>query len=140
MPPKDSSSNFLQLPESQISCLYLKNTKNSRTTKIEGLPTGFEGQDLQEKRHTNLMCDSQHKSRKETPLKPSHKIHQKGFENHRKSETGGAIRTLEESRRTFYTYHERFIQGLTCLLNIHPSLKISSRISQASPMENLKGK
>jgi hypothetical protein len=46
--------------------------KNSKTTRIEGLPTGFEGQDHQEKRHTNLMCDSQNKSRKETPPKPSH--------------------------------------------------------------------
>jgi hypothetical protein len=33
---------------------------------------GFEGQDHQEKRHTNLMCDSQHKSHKETHPKPSH--------------------------------------------------------------------
>jgi hypothetical protein len=53
--------------------LYLKNIKNTKTTKIEGLHTRFEGLDLQEKRHTNLMCDSQHKSHKETPPKPSHK-------------------------------------------------------------------
>jgi hypothetical protein len=46
--------------------------KNSKSTKIEGLPTGFEGSDHQEKRHTNLMCDSQNKSREETPLKASH--------------------------------------------------------------------
>jgi hypothetical protein len=52
----------------------------------------------------------------------------------------GATRTLEESRRTFYTYHERFMQGLACLLNIDPSLKISPWSSQASPMENLKVK
>jgi hypothetical protein len=32
---------------------------------------------------------------------------------------------------------ERFVQGLACLLNIHPSLKISPRSSQASLMENL---
>jgi hypothetical protein len=70
--PKITASNSLQLPELQISSLYLKNTKNSKTTKIEGLPTGFEGKDHQEKRHTNLMCDSQNKSRKETPPKPSH--------------------------------------------------------------------
>jgi hypothetical protein len=37
------ASNSLQLPESQI--LYLKDTKNSKNTKSEGLPTGFEGQD-----------------------------------------------------------------------------------------------
>jgi hypothetical protein len=49
----------------------------------------------------------------------------KGSENHRKREMGGATRTLEESRQTFYTYHEKFMQGLAYLLNIHPSLKIS---------------
>jgi hypothetical protein len=70
--PKISASNSLQLPESRILCLYLKNTKNTKTTKIEGLPTGFEEQDHQEKRHTNLICDSQNKSRKETPPNPSH--------------------------------------------------------------------
>jgi hypothetical protein len=53
----------------------LKNTKNSKTTKIEGLPMGFEGQDHQEKKHTNLMCDSQYKSCKEMPPKPSHGNH-----------------------------------------------------------------
>jgi hypothetical protein len=69
------ASNSLQLPESQISCLYLKNTKNSKTTKIEGLPTGFEGQDHQEKRHANLMCDSKNKSMKvhtRSSLPPDH--------------------------------------------------------------------
>jgi hypothetical protein len=42
------------------------------TTKIDDLPTGFEGQYHQEKMHTSLMCDSKNKSRRETPLKPSH--------------------------------------------------------------------
>jgi hypothetical protein len=50
---------------------------------------------------------------------------------------GGATRAHEESRQTFYTRHERFIQGLACLLNIHPSLKISPWSSQSSPMEIL---
>jgi hypothetical protein len=72
MPPKIMASNSLQLPESQISCLYLKNTKNSKTTKIKGLQTGFERQDHEEKSHTNLMWDSQNKSHKETPPNPSH--------------------------------------------------------------------
>jgi hypothetical protein len=49
----------------------------------------------------------------------------KGSENHRKRETGGATRTLEESRQTFYTHHGRFIQALACLHNIHPPLKMS---------------
>jgi hypothetical protein len=71
--PKIPTCNSLQLPETQILCLYLKNMKNSKTTKIEGIPTGFEGQGHQEKRHTNLMRDSQNKSPKETPPNTSHK-------------------------------------------------------------------
>jgi hypothetical protein len=97
--PKITASNFLQLLKSQISSLYHKNTKNSKTTKIEGLPTGFEGQDHQEKRHTNLMCDSQNKSRKETPPKASHenpkKITKRGL---RKSPPGTTQQSLEEPR------------------------------------------
>jgi hypothetical protein len=73
MPQKNSVFNSLQLPESQISCLYLKNTKNSKTTKIVSLPTGFERKNHQEKRHANLMSDSKNKSHKETPPKASHK-------------------------------------------------------------------
>jgi hypothetical protein len=80
--------NSLQLLESQISCLYLKNTKNSKTSKIEGLPMGFEGQDHQEKRHTNLTCDSQNKSYKETPPKLLTKIPRKSSENHQKERNG----------------------------------------------------
>jgi hypothetical protein len=45
VPPKISTIESLQLPETQILCLYLKNTTNTKTTKIEGIPTGFEGQD-----------------------------------------------------------------------------------------------
>jgi hypothetical protein len=55
-----------------------------------------------------------------------------------KTEIVGATRTLEESHQTCYTDHERFIQGLACLLNIHPSRKISAWSSQSSPMENLR--
>jgi hypothetical protein len=53
------------------------------------------------------------------------KIRRKGSENSQNGKIEEASRTLEESHRTFYTYHERFIQGLACLLNIRPSLKIS---------------
>jgi ACT domain-containing protein len=70
------------------------------------------------------MCDSHYKSRKETP-NPLHEKHKKRLRKSPKRKTGEASRTLEESRQTFYTYHERFIQGLAYLLNIHPSLKIS---------------
>jgi hypothetical protein len=57
--------------------------------------------------------------------------------NEIRREIWGSTRTLEESRQTFYTHHERFIQGIACLLNIHPSLKISPWSSQASPMKHL---
>jgi hypothetical protein len=62
--------------------------ENSKTTKIEGLPTGFEGQGYQEKRHTNLMCDSQNKSCKETPPKASHKNPKKEPRKSPKRENG----------------------------------------------------
>jgi hypothetical protein len=80
--------NSKKKEDSQISCHYLKNTKNTKTTKKEGLPTGLEGQDHQEKRHNNLMCDSQLKSRKEMPPKFSHENPQKGSENYRKRKMG----------------------------------------------------
>jgi hypothetical protein len=55
-------------------------------------------QDHQEKRHTNLMCDSQNKSRKETPPNPPHENPKKRLRKSPKRETGGATRALEESR------------------------------------------
>jgi hypothetical protein len=82
------ASNSLQLLESQISCLYLKNTKNSKTTKIKGLPTGCEGQDHQEKRHTIPMYDSQNKSLEETPPKASHENPKKELRKSPKRENG----------------------------------------------------
>jgi hypothetical protein len=44
------------------------------------------------------MCDSQHKSRKETPPKPSHENHKKGSENHQKEKMGEASRTLKSPK------------------------------------------
>jgi hypothetical protein len=63
--------------------------KEHETTKIEGLPTGFEGQDHKEKRHTNLMCDSQNKSHKETPRKACHENPKKELRKSPKRENGG---------------------------------------------------
>ena len=48
-----------------------------------------------------------------------------GSENPQKGKRESPPQELEEPRRTFYTSKERFIQGLACLPNIHPSLKIS---------------
>jgi hypothetical protein len=55
-----------------------------KPTKIEGLSMRFEGQDCQEKRHTNLMCDSHHKSHKDTPPTNPYEIPRKGSENPQK--------------------------------------------------------
>jgi hypothetical protein len=113
--------NFLQLPESQMSCLYLKNTKNSKTTKIEGLPTGFEGQDNQEKRHTNLMCDSQNKSSKETPPKASRENPKKELRKSPKREKrerhNQALRNHTES-----SIHTKEVHTRSSLPPDHPSL------------------
>jgi hypothetical protein len=49
-----------------------------KTHLVQGLSTGLEGQDHQEKRHHVLMSDSHYKSRKETPPRKSF---QKGYEN-----------------------------------------------------------
>jgi hypothetical protein len=105
--PKITASNSLQLSGSQISFLYLKNTKNSKTTKIGGLPTGFKGQDHQEKRHTNLICDSKKKNPTKKHLqKLLTKIPRKSSENHQKEKKGETQSNLEEPRRIIYTYHE----------------------------------
>jgi hypothetical protein len=64
------------------------NMKNTNTTKIDGLPTGFEGQDHQEKRHTKFICDSQNKSRKETPPNPSHDYPKKRLRKSPKKRNG----------------------------------------------------
>jgi hypothetical protein len=48
---------------------------------------------------------------KTPPTKSSENQHKRGRENH-----------LVEQRRTIYTYRERFVQGLACHPNIHPSL------------------
>jgi hypothetical protein len=68
------------------------------------------------------------KSEEKHPQNDESSVNKKPKKRLRKSpkrETGGATRTLEESRQTFYTHHERFIQGLACLHNIHPPLKMS---------------
>jgi hypothetical protein len=134
--PKITASNSLQLPESQISCLYLKNTKNSKTTKIEGLPTGFEGQDHKEKRHTILMCEFQNKSRKETPPNPSHENPKKRLRKTPKKTNGrDTIKPWGTTPNHLYIPW-RFIRGLACHPIIHPSLKISPWSSQASPRKS----
>jgi hypothetical protein len=47
-------------------------------------------------------------------------IPRKSSENHQKGKTGGTRSSLEEPRRIIYTYHERFIQGLTSARSSFP--------------------
>jgi hypothetical protein len=101
------------------------NSRNSENHQIESDSRGLLGKCHQAKRHTVLICDAQQEYLKETPQNVSMKITRKGPKNHQKGKTGETTQGLEESRRTFYTYQERFIQGLACFAIIHSSLKIS---------------
>jgi hypothetical protein len=87
------------------------------------------------------MCASLTKTGKERPQLHQKKIATKRLRRSQKKwKTEETTRALEESRHSFYTYYERFIQGLACLSIIHPSLKVSPWSSQASPVENLRRK
>ena len=71
------------------------------------------------------MCDTQQESLQETPQTSHHENPQKELRKSSKGKTLGDKERLDEPRQSFYTYHERFIQGLASRLNIHPSHKIS---------------
>jgi hypothetical protein len=80
--PKITASNFLQLSESQISSLYLKNMKNSKTTKIEPLTHGF-GRGITTQKttkgsHKFPPSNPQEQGPENTPRKPP----REGSENH----------------------------------------------------------
>jgi hypothetical protein len=115
-------------PESQI---LAKNTFDpgfiQKSTNRRPNPA-FEGSRSSKKRHKTLTHDPLNEIGEKRPQidesSDERKYHEKAPKITKKRETGGATRTLEESRQTFYTHHERFIQVLACLLNIHPSLKI----------------
>jgi hypothetical protein len=108
--------------------LYLKNTKNTKTTKIEGLPTGFEGQDHKQKMYTKLMCDSQLKSHKETPPKPSHE---------------NAPKRLRKSPKKINGIHKEITRGHKDKLQTFHSLrgkilyKEASNLPSSYPLEDL---
>jgi hypothetical protein len=85
------SQNSLEKEESKILYLYLNNTKNMKTTKTEGVPTGFEERDHQQLKethepnvwfptqipHRNASKTFPRKSTKKTPkiTKKENKIH-----------------------------------------------------------------
>jgi hypothetical protein len=104
--PKITASNFLQLPESQISSLYLKNTKNSKSTKIESFLRDWRGK-ITKKRGTPTSCvtPKPNLAKKHLQNLPT-KIPRKGSGNHRKRQRGETQSNPEEPRRIIYTYHE----------------------------------
>jgi hypothetical protein len=104
--PKLTASNFLQLSESQISSLYLKNTKNSKTTKIEPLNSRIWEGNHSPKNHEGFRqiprSNPQEQGPENTPRKPP----REGSENHHQEQPGTTQQGLEEPRRIIYTYQE----------------------------------
>jgi hypothetical protein len=128
--PKLLTSNSLERRELQITRTQPR-TKNStqRPSKRGGFST-FEGSRSSTKRHKALTHD---------PLK---EIWRKPFSNPRnqpknKNTKEAPKRPTKITTPNLLYNQERFVQGLACLLNIHPSLKISPWSSQATPMEIL---
>jgi hypothetical protein len=111
---KESTRNAHNQEESKKSLLLVKNSPNSKNHQIESDSKEIWGQSHQPKRHKNLIRDTHQKPQEiilKTPPKELRKSTQKRRENHH-----------DEQRQTFCTCHERFVQGLACHPNIHPSL------------------
>jgi hypothetical protein len=128
--PKLLASNSQERRESRITWTQ-PTTKNSteRPSNRAGFPA-FEGSRSFTKRHKALTHD---------PLK---EIRRKTLSNSRNQSKNENTKEAPKRPTAITTPNllynqERFVQGLACLLNIHPSLKISPWSSQASPMESL---
>jgi hypothetical protein len=86
---------------------------------------GFE-REITRKITTKGSCIHPQPKRKGEALNPPQENHQENaLKTHQKGKTGETTKGLEESRRIFYTYQEKFIQGLCYLPIFHTSLKIS---------------
>jgi GH43 family beta-xylosidase len=82
-------------------------------------------------------------SLKETPQNFPTENPSKGSENHQKGKTGEAQTSLEEPHRVIYTYHERFIQGLTSAPSSYPLTRSHHEALKLVPWKsqgNRKGK
>jgi hypothetical protein len=128
--PKFLASNTLECQESRITRTQPR-TKNStqRPSNRGGFPA-FEGSRSSTKRHKALTHNPLKEIRRKTLSNPR---------NQPKNEnTKEALKRPTKTTTPSLLYNqERFVQGLACLLNIHPSLKISPWSSQASLMEIL---
>jgi hypothetical protein len=94
--PKIIASNFLQLSESQISSLYLKNTKNSKPQKSSPLTHGF-GRGITAQRttkgsHKFPPSNPQEQGLENTPRKSP----REGSENHHQEQPGTTHPNLDE--------------------------------------------
>jgi hypothetical protein len=125
------ASDSLERRESRITQTQPR-TRNftQRLSNRGGFPA-FEGSRSSIKRHKALTHD---------PLK---EIRRKALSNPRnqpknKNTKEAPKRPTEITTPNLLYNHERFVQGLDCLLNIHPSLKISPWSSQAIPIEILR--
>jgi hypothetical protein len=128
--PKLLASHSLERRELRITRTQPR-TKNStqRPSNRGGFPT-FEGSRSSTKRHKALTHDHLKEIQRKTLSNP---WNQPKNENTKEAPK----RPTEITTSNLLYNQERFIQGLACLLNIHPSLKISPWSSQASPMEIL---
>jgi hypothetical protein len=137
--PKLLASNSLERRESRITWTQPR-TKNStqRPSNWGGFPA-FEGSRSSIEIIHKRSSTKRHKALTHNPLK---KIWRKTLSNPRnqpKNENTKETpkRPTEITTLNLLYNQERFVQGLACLLNIHPSLKISPWSSQSSPMEIL---
>jgi hypothetical protein len=96
--------NSLEKEESQISDLYLKNSKNTKTTKIEGLPTEFEGK-ITKKRGTPTSCVIPNTNPARTIPKPYYENPPKGSENHQKRKNGIHKQITRGHKDELQTFH-----------------------------------
>jgi hypothetical protein len=119
---KIMASNSLQLPESQISSLYLKNTKNSKTPKSSPLTHGF-GWGIKGKRTTkgshefppsNPHRENHQERAPKITTKNNREQHNKALRNHAES----SIHTKEvHTRSSLPPDHPTLSQNLTMKLS-----------------------
>jgi hypothetical protein len=107
-----------------------------KTPKSSSFAHGF-GRGIKGKRTTKGSCIHPPPNPKETGLEIApRKSPREGSENHQKMNGNNTSKPGGTTSNHLYTT-KRFIQGLACHLIIFPSIKISQRSSQASPIEIL---
>jgi hypothetical protein len=100
-------------------------SRNSKNHQIEAVSGGCWGKVTKQRGIRSSYVTPNKNPAKKYLQNSTKKIPKKRLRKSQKRENGRDNKSLEEPRRIFYTYQERFIQGLACLPIIHPSLKIS---------------